>query len=1213
MPSIAEVFMRIHVDSGTVKRDVEDGLRKVDVKTQGDIAGREYGNSFGRSAVNQINNALRKISGPGSGGISGKGLGIGALGSLGLAASPALLAAGGAAGTLAGGIGLGALGAKTLLSQGGALQAQGATVAKAFSDQWNKAVLGMAPALGKALAGLPRLFQQLEPALQAAFQGVGALIQPLVTGLGSLAKVLLPAFGQALRIVGPFLTPLLNGFTSLVVGILPGLLGLLKLAGPAVSAVGVVLGVLGRAIGTILGGLGPGVKAASVLLVAVSQIIGALAPVVAALAVKLAVALAPAFVAIARGLVALTPSLIKLVGLLGPVLVGAVNLAVIGLTAIIGAFTRLPAPVKLAALAIIAVGLALKLAAAANPWILLITATIIAVGLIVRYWKPISGFFVGIWHTIHDDFVAPIVNFFTKTIPNAFSTAIGAIRRTLGTWAPILATLLLGPVAGAVVFIVTHWNTVKNTTAAIWNAIGRFFSGIWAAIGRVFNSSVAYCMRVVSAQWTAIQRVSSAIWSGISRFFSSIWGAIGRVFSSSTAFCGRVASAAWTAISRTTASIWNAIGRFFSSIWGAIGRLFSSSTGYLGRTLSNAWNNIFNDVKSVFGGIGRWFNGWWGDTERFIANIAGNTIRNALSGAWRNIASDAKILWKAIGGWFASGINDGIGALDNVINFITQKVLNPLITGYNAVNDIWSGTDITFRFPVLHAPGHAAGGKITDGTHETADDVLIRVSRGETVLSGAHTRVLERAGVLGALGVPGFATGGQILTDATKYNHHRYVWGGASNPQTGWDCSSFAGYILGHDFSYPLPGGVHWNGSVHGPTANEFVHQPGFKMVSHNIKDILPGDLLVENSGGHVGFGVGPNQMFSAYDTASGTIFSNAANMTNILRSDGGPGQYNGPGGTISAALQKKYNAYQALLGTDIKLYSPSALVRAFTKNPAALPKGVLTAKGAANYNLMGGNYASQIKPAVTSAYNAAVAALAAQGTPGGDPAGGATGSELQNGKELYNYLLKNLFGGNKIAAAGAIASIWGESTWNPFAQGTGGRGLIGWTPPGTISEAAFRGGMATQEPAILQFVTRNGDSGVIAEMFRATSVLEAANLWGKGVERFGINDVHSTGLNLAKQIAGLKNGGRVGKRMARGGMISEPMIGIGASGQMIELGENGRERVLPGDGSDPMLSALHAILAALRVAPAKTAAGVAAAVKAPQATMSQAARAGAR
>lgn len=152
--------------------------------------------------------------------------------------------------------------------------------------------------------------------------------------------------------------------------------------------------------------------------------------------------------------------------------------------------------------------------------------------------------------------------------------------------------------------------------------------------------------------------------------------------------------------------------------------------------------------------------------------------------------------------------------------------------------------------------------------------------------------------------------------------------------------------------------------------------------------------------------------------------------------------------------------------------------------------------------------------------------ANAAQAATGAGPAGGATGSEMANGRELYNYLRTNLFGGNKIAAAGAAASIWGESTWNPFAVGTGGRGLIGWTPPSTISDAAFSGGMATQLPAILRFVTSSGDSGVIAEMFQATSVLQAANEWGVGVERFGINDVHPEGVALASSF--MASGGPV-------------------------------------------------------------------------------------
>jgi hypothetical protein len=107
---------------------------------------------------------------------------------------------------------------------------------------------------------------------------------------------------------------------------------------------------------------------------------------------------------------------------------------------------------------------------------------------------------------------------------------------------------------------------------------------------------------------------------------------------------------------------------------------------------------------------------------------------------------------------------------------------------------------------------------------------------------------------------------------------------------------------------------------------------------------------------------------------------------------------------------------------------------------------------------------------------------------------------------------------------------------WNPFAQGSGGRGLIGWTPPGTISNAAFKGGMKTQLPAIIDFVNKNNDQGVINQMKRATSIIQAANDWMRGVERAGISDVHGQGVALAKGIAGLSKGGLV---FDRGGTLA--------------------------------------------------------------------------
>lgn len=133
-----------------------------------------------------------------------------------------------------------------------------------------------------------------------------------------------------------------------------------------------------------------------------------------------------------------------------------------------------------------------------------------------------------------------------------------------------------------------------------------------------------------------------------------------------------------------------------------------------------------------------------------------------------------------------------------------------------------------------------------------------------------------------------------------------------------------------------------------------------------------------------------------------------------------------------------------------------------------------------------------------------------------------ASGNETQNGTIIYKYFRSN--GYTPMQAAGAIASIWGESNWNPESQGTGGRGLIAWTPPSKLPNSAFTGNaskdMSAQLPLILQFVAENGDELYVAQMANAGTIYNAAEIWGQKVERYGIDDVHPTGVKLAAQIA---------------------------------------------------------------------------------------------
>lgn len=98
-------------------------------------------------------------------------------------------------------------------------------------------------------------------------------------------------------------------------------------------------------------------------------------------------------------------------------------------------------------------------------------------------------------------------------------------------------------------------------------------------------------------------------------------------------------------------------------------------------------------------------------------------------------------------------VNPAITALRNLQRAMARlhdKTVTVTVQQSDAISAGFAGVVRTGRL--------AAGGRITAGTTPTADDVLVRVSRGETVVSAATSARL--APVFAAHGVPGYASGG---------------------------------------------------------------------------------------------------------------------------------------------------------------------------------------------------------------------------------------------------------------------------------------------------------------------------------------------------------------------------------------------------------------------------------------------------------------------
>jgi len=161
-----------------------------------------------------------------------------------------------------------------------------------------------------------------------------------------------------------------------------------------------------------------------------------------------------------------------------------------GVAAIIRIAARLPGPLKIAAIAVTALGIALKVAAA-NPWTALIVGTILLVGIIVKNWSKIKKFVGGVLDWIRDHWRGLLI----------------AVTGLLGV---------------AVVFIVDHWKQILSVARTVWHALSVGWKAIWAFI---------------SSGWRGLIQIVRGLLAG---FVSRVLGFFGMILHGAVAMFGWV-------------------------------------------------------------------------------------------------------------------------------------------------------------------------------------------------------------------------------------------------------------------------------------------------------------------------------------------------------------------------------------------------------------------------------------------------------------------------------------------------------------------------------------------------------------------------------------------------------------------------------------------------------------------------------------------------
>jgi LysM repeat protein len=158
----------------------------------------------------------------------------------------------------------------------------------------------------------------------------------------------------------------------------------------------------------------------------------------------------------------------------------------------------------------------------------------------------------------------------------------------------------------------------------------------------------------------------------------------------------------------------------------------------------------------------------------------------------------------------------------------------------------------------------------------------------------------------------------------------------------------------------------------------------------------------------------------------------------------------------------------------------------------------------------------NEVATAPDSSTGTTTAATSQGGTSTQSSSGGSSAmqSDVANGNNLLaigQYLVDN--GYSKAAAAGVASCVDGESGGNPESVGSGGGGLIGWTPIGSATPNAniitgdASQDMTTQLADILSYNSNEIGQSLVGELNSQTDPVAAADFYSQNFEKPAVTD----------------------------------------------------------------------------------------------------------
>ncbi|MBO3062715.1 peptidoglycan DD-metalloendopeptidase family protein [Mammaliicoccus fleurettii] len=421
-------------------------------------------------------------------------------------------------------------------------------------------------------------------------------------------------------------------------------------------------------------------------------------------------------------------------------------------------------------------------------------------------WSWISGFFKNIWNGLWTT-VRNVGSWIMNKVRTSWDFVKGKtlaiytwVKNFLyNTWTSIwtnirnFATWIGNKIRGT-------WDYVRNKTLSTYNWIKNFLFNTWQSIWGTIKNVANWIWTKVSSVWNAVRSKTLTIYNWIRNFLFGIWNSIWNKIKTTAIWI-------WNKIRTTWDNIRNKTSNIFNSIWGIIKRIWNYIWGYIRDTVNRirnkvvgVWetiqkkmsgivnsikNNVVNRFKDMYNGAKKWV----------------DKIGDYISGATKWMADKASALGIGVANAAIRGLNKMISGINKISKGITDKnLIDPineigsagtigakLSTGTGASKQVKTDNQGRLRQNTLatvndKGPGN---GKGRNGYQELirnkngsmfapkGKDVLMKLKKGQSVISGRETQSLSSTGLIprfnsgtGALGKIGGDWGAKLLNTA---------------------------------------------------------------------------------------------------------------------------------------------------------------------------------------------------------------------------------------------------------------------------------------------------------------------------------------------------------------------------------------------------------------------------------------------------------------